>query len=79
AGKLYRKEGVAGFFRKQNARGKTVLTEVVMEKAQELLNLFVEPRDIAKQLNRVRLFYYDYFLSNLSPPDGILPSTYLLV
>ena len=49
--KLYRSEGPAGFFRKKKARKKTVLTPPVLKAAQDLLNNFVEAKDIAQRLN----------------------------
>ncbi len=48
--KLYRQEGPAGFFKKRKSRGKSVLTDSVLKQAQELLNEFVEPKDVASQL-----------------------------
>ena len=49
--KLYRQEGVAGFFKQKKARSKTVLTPEVLQAAQELLNKHIEPREVAAQLS----------------------------
>lgn len=49
--KIYRKAGPSGFFTKRKSRGKSVLTNPVLQKAQDLLNQFVEPKDVATQLN----------------------------
>ncbi len=48
--KLYRKEGPSGFFKSRKARGKSVLTEQVVRQAQDLLNQFIEPKEIAVRL-----------------------------
>jgi DNA invertase Pin-like site-specific DNA recombinase len=48
--KLYRKEGPSGFFKARKSRGKSVLTEKVVKQAQELLNQFIEPKEIAVRL-----------------------------
>lgn len=49
--KLYREEGPAGFFKKRKTRGKSVLTEGVLKRAQDLLNQFVDLKDVAIRLD----------------------------
>ena len=46
--KLYRKEGPSGFFKDRKARGKSVLTERVIKQAQDLLNQFIDPKELVK-------------------------------
>jgi hypothetical protein len=48
--KLYRKEGPSGFFKDRKVRGKSVLTEKVVKQAQDRLNQFIDPKEIAAQL-----------------------------
>ena len=48
--KKYREEGAAGFYKKRNARGTTVITEGVIKEAQQLLNEGNSVTETAKQL-----------------------------
>ena len=48
--KLYRAEGPAGFYKKKKGRKKTVLTEIVLSKAQAFLNEGGSVDEISSQL-----------------------------
>jgi transposase-like protein len=48
--KLYREQGMAGFFREPNRRGPAVLTPPVLEQVQELLDAGRSVPEIAREL-----------------------------
>jgi len=48
--KLYKEEGVQGFYAKKKTRGFAVLTDDVLQQAQQLLSAGQEPCDVADQL-----------------------------
>lgn len=48
--KLYRAEGPSGFFKKRRGRTHVVLTPLVLKSAQDLLNQFVDLRQVAERL-----------------------------
>lgn len=47
---LYQKNGPAGFYAQRATRGPAVLTESVLQKAQQLLDEDIEVADVAKEL-----------------------------
>ena len=49
--KLYRKKGVAGFFETPRRRGAAVLTPVVLQEVQQLLNNEMEISKVAQEVN----------------------------
>jgi transposase-like protein len=49
--KLYREQGMAGFFAEPKRRGAAVLTPPVLEKVQEMLDLELSIPEIAKKMN----------------------------
>jgi predicted transcriptional regulator len=48
--KRFKEEGVKGFYAEKKTRGAVVLTEQVLQQAQQLLNEGLEPCDVADQL-----------------------------
>jgi predicted transcriptional regulator len=48
--KRYKEEGVQGFYTEKKTRGAVVLTDDVLQKAQQFLNEGQEPCDVADQL-----------------------------